>query len=83
MPLKFVQCSIDTDWPGQLERTQAIVVRWSVVPVLVALVGYRVVCESTGPWLSHRRCVLLIAIPWLSEASISHAHTTLLRKHTG
>jgi len=62
-------------------------VRWrSLVPVLVPRVclGRRVFHESTGPWLSHRRRVFLVSVPWVGESSIADIDAAvLLCEHAG
>ena len=51
-----------------------------LVPLLVPRMGGRVVGESTGPWLSDHRVVLVPVPAKASEPTITHP-TLLLCKH--
>jgi len=60
--------------------------RRSLVPVLVPrmCLGRRVFHKSTGPWLSHRRRVFLVSVPWFGEGSVADVDAAmLLGEHTG
>jgi hypothetical protein len=76
MPLKYVRCCFSK----QVFLVVVVEVKpwWSLLPVLVpGVLGSRVVGESTGPWLSHRRRILLVAaVP--AKSSIANANTALL-----